>query len=536
MKSGITLLSPKSGSHRSGLSASLPPDLLEQVRKRIGILALLLAVAFAFDPVMYYLNRLFGVAAPPGGGAGFMLASAAASLASFALWRAARSRRMPATILHTIGLVYEVVICFLMALLFFWQFYLEHGVVANLTWVPVVVVIFPLMLPGPPARMLVASVTSGAMAPLALFMLSTTGKVVLTKGIEGYAPTIVSSLFAVVFAWIGSRVVYGLGREIAEARKFGSYQLEQRLGQGGMGEVWRARHRLLARPAAIKLISPALTASPEALVRFEREAQAIAGLRSPHTVTLFDFGVAEGGTFYYVMELLDGLDADRLVREYGPIPPERVIHILRQVCHSLSEAQAAGLVHRDIKPANIFLCHYGQDHDFVKVLDFGIVKAFSKVESRQPDATRENVVAGSPGFMAPEQALGDGDVDGRADIYATACVGYWLLTGHMVFDAPTPLGLMMAHANQPPTAPSTRTTLRIPPELDALLLRCLDKAPASRPASAAEFARELAGVPVNDDWTEERAAAWWTSAGNPGVVLPSHSARIDEERASRAVL
>ncbi len=520
MKPGITLVAPESGARRSGgLSASLPPDLLEQVRKRVGILALLLAVAFAFDPLIYYLGLAAARAGllqldPAGSGSatGFQLASAGASLASFALWRVARSPRISATALHTIGLVYEVIICFLMAFLFFWQFYLEHRVVANLTWVPVVVVLFPLILPGPPARMLAAAIVSGAMAPLALFVLSATGKVVLPSGIEGYAPTIVASVFAVVFARIGARLVYGLGREVAAAREFGSYHLEERLGQGGMGEVWRARHRLLARPAAIKLIRSTLTASPDALRRFEREAQVIAGLRSPHTVTLFDFGVADGGEFYYVMELLEGLDADRLVRDFGPVPPERVIHILRQVCHSLSEAEAAGLVHRDIKPANIFLCRYGEDHDFVKVLDFGIVKAFSGGEAASSDSTRENVVAGSPGFIAPEQAMGERDVDGRADIYATGCVGYWLLTGKRVFEASTPLGLLMAHAGQTPAAPSMRTTRPIPPELDALILRCLGKEPASRPASARDLARELAGVPGTDAWTEERAAEWWKQA------------------------
>jgi serine/threonine protein kinase len=185
----------------------------------------------------------------------------------------------------------------------------------------------------------------------------------------------------VVFAYIGARVVYGLGREIAAARELGSYSLEERLGEGGMGEVWRARHRMLARPAAIKLIRPSLI-SPERAAelqkRFENEAQVISQLRSPHTVELFDFGVAEQGTFYYVMELLDGLDVDALVRRFGPVPAERAVFLLRQVCHSLAEAEARGLVHRDIKPANIFLCRYGEDHDFVKVLDFGLAKALDR--------------------------------------------------------------------------------------------------------------------------------------------------------------
>ena len=179
-------------------------------------------------------------------------------------------------------------------------------------------------------------------------------------------------------AYVGARVLFALGNEVRKARELGSYRLLERLGEGGMGEVWRARHRLLARPAAIKLIrllaSPSIVGS-ETASRFEREAQAIASLRSPHTIDLFDFGIADDGTFYYVMELLDGLDAERIVKMFGPMPAARVIHVIRQVCHSLSEAESVSLVHRDIKPANIVLCRYGEDYDFVKVLDFGIVKA-----------------------------------------------------------------------------------------------------------------------------------------------------------------
>ena len=219
-------------------------------------------------------------------------------------------------------------------------------------------------------------------------------------------------LLVVVMAYVGARVVYALGTEVSRARELGSYRLVERLGQGGMGEVWRARHRMLARPAAIKLIRPSLTGdartgvSEDARRRFEREAQAIASLRSPHTVNLFDFGIADDGAFYYVMELLDGLDADALVRRTGPVPAERAIHLLRQVCHSLSEAESCGLVHRDIKPANIFLCRYGEDYDFVKVLDFGIVKATRDSAETGAALTLENVVHGTPAFIAPEQALG----------------------------------------------------------------------------------------------------------------------------------
>jgi len=242
--------------------------------------------------------------------------------------------------------------------------------------------------------------------------------------------------------------------------------------------------------------------------RFEQEAQAIARLRSPHTVELFDFGVAENGAFYYVMELLDGLDAEALVRRFGPIPPGRAIHLVRQVCHSLTEAQACGLVHRDIKPANVFLCRYGQDFDFVKVLDFGLVKALDGGGEGRAGLTAENMVQGTPAFIAPEQALGD-PVDGRADIYATGCVAYWLLTGEYVFTADTPLGIVLNHINTPPIAPSARAAQTIPPALDSLILSCLAKDPSARPQTARELSGRLAEIGDADPWTEESARVWW---------------------------
>jgi serine/threonine-protein kinase len=281
-----------------------------------------------------------------------------------------------------------------------------------------------------------------------------------------------------------------------------------------MGEVWRASHRLLARPAAIKLIRSSLGngngTSVDLRRRFEREAQVIAQLRSPHTVTLFDFGVAEGGSFYYVMELLDGIDTDSLVRRFGPIPAERVVHIVRQMCHSLSEAEWCGLVHRDIKPANIFLCRYGEDHDFVKVLDFGLAKVVRETAlEAQTFITKPNLIQGTPAFIAPEQALGNTDVDTRADIYSTGCVAYWLLTGQLVFAADTPMKLLLAHAQTPPEPPSSRTEMPIPQDLDALVLSCLAKDPEHRPKSARDLLRRLDALPLQQSWTDERAREWW---------------------------
>jgi serine/threonine-protein kinase len=248
--------------------------------------------------------------------------------------------------------------------------------------------------------------------------------------------------------------------------------------------------------------------------RFEREAQVIARLRSPHTVDLFDFGVAENGAFYYVMELLEGLDADTLVRRFGPVPPERAVYLLVQACHSLSEAESCGLVHRDIKPANLFLCRYGEDCDFVKVLDFGLVKAFGEPASDDrgrdgPALTRENFVQGTPAFIAPEQALGERDLDARVDIYAMGCVAYWLVTGQFVFEADSPMGYMVHHIHTPPRRPSEIAPSLIPRALAEVIMACLAKDPAQRPQSARELSRRLAGVEGAERWDAAAARAWW---------------------------
>ena len=256
---------------------------------------------------------------------------------------------------------------------------------------------------------------------------------------------------------------------------------------------------------------PAPSVSADAVRRFEHEAQAIARLRSPHTVNLFDFGVAENGSFYYAMELLDGLDADTLVRRFGPLPADRAMYLLTQICHSLSEADACGLVHRDIKPANIFVCRYGEDYDFVKVLDFGLVKTFDQATEAAPALTRENSVHGTPAFIAPEQALGHAQLDGRVDIYATGCVAYWLLTGQLVFTADTSMGLLMHHIHTMPTPPSARSELPIPAALDQLVLWCLAKDPARRPQSARELLLKLNELDGAVAWTQQRARDWWAT-------------------------
>jgi serine/threonine-protein kinase len=392
-----------------------------------------------------------------------------------------------------------------------------HGGMIGLSWVAVWVVLFTVVVPTSPRRAVLAALASVSSVAVVIGL-------VMASGATSFRIDPAKFFFGLVFpyllvvgmAYVGARVVYHLGTEVKRARELGSYRLEEKLGEGGMAEVWRGRHRMLARPAAIKLIRPAFArnasggVSEEAVRRFEREAQVIARLRSPHTVELFDFGIATDGAFYYAMELLEGLDADSLLRRVGPTPPERAIYLLRQVCHSLSEAHSRGLVHRDIKPANIFLCRYGEEYDFVKVLDFGIVRAVRDPADTSPLHTRENAVHGTPAFIAPEQAMGT-EVDGRADIYATGCVAYWLLTGEFVFTAETAMGLLLQHAQTPPTPPSARTNLPIPRALDDLVLSCLAKDPAGRPQSAKELSLRLAEVEGASAWTQDRAREWWAA-------------------------
>ncbi|HEU4693919.1 MAG TPA: protein kinase [Vicinamibacterales bacterium] len=306
--------------------------------------------------------------------------------------------------------------------------------------------------------------------------------------------------------------------QLNEALAVGSYRLVSALGSGGMGEVWLARHRFLVRPAAVKLIRPDVApgAGREQLVRrFEREAHVTAALRSPHTVQLYDFGVNDTGSFYYVMEYLDGLDLHRLVKRFGPQPAERVIMLLRQACRSLAEAHERGLVHRDIKPANLFVTRLGTEHDYVKVLDFGVVK-----EQSGHDATmlsNQGILQGTPAFMPPEIVLGETRIDGRADLYSLACTAYWTLTAQTVFDATTPAQMLLQQVNAQPLPPSEKSEVVIPRKLEAILMMCLQKDPAKRPGSALQLASQLAEVRCEAPWTNERAQSWWETHA-PEVV------------------
>jgi serine/threonine-protein kinase len=517
MHEQVTLMQPEAREQSArGVSSGLPVDLLGESAARLRVLALLYAFVFFMAGVLPALvlpgerARFLGSFVSWGPGAiGIAVALLVAAVVG--------SARLSLPAAMDVGLAFEIVSSYAIAAAEFGDpgGLVEPGRV-GLSWVAVWIVLFTVVVPTSPPRALLAALASVSSVPVIVGLVLASGVTALRlSGTQFFLGLVFPYLLVVCMAYVGARVVYRLGTEVKRARELGSYRLEAKLGEGGMGEVWRARHRMLARPAAIKLIRPSAAwagagVSEEAVRRFEREAQVIARLRSPHTVELFDFGRAADGAFYYVMELLDGLDVDSLLRRFGPIPPERAIHLLRQVCHSLSEAHSCGLVHRDIKPANVVLCRYGEEYDFVKVLDFGLVRAVRDPGDASPTHTRENAIRGTPAFMAPEQATG-ADLDGRADIYATGCLAYWLLTGHLVFTAGTPMGLLLHHAHTPPAPPSARTELPIPAALDDLVLSCLAKDPASRPQSARELSLRLSEAGGAIAWTQDRARDWWAT-------------------------
>jgi len=431
----------------------LPPDLLLEASKRLQILALLLASTLF---LANFLGHLLDILV---GDIEFFLEfsnwapGVATILVSLLVYGLARSQALAPARLMDVGLVFGAVGSFGIATSEFWGVYSEAAYrdtdFFGLSWVAVWMLSYTVIIPNRPAKTLLSLIVSASSVSIVI------GLSVKFAGSSipvGPGPFFFGAVFPYLvctgMAYVGARVVYRLGTAVSRARELGSYRLIDILGHGGMGEVWRAQHRMLARPAAIKLIRPEALGDTNVedrktvLGRFEREAQATASLRSPHTIELYDFGVSDTGTFYYVMELLDGFDAAALVEKFGPLPAGRAVHILLQMCDSLGEAHAAGLVHRDIKPPNIYVCRYGRAVDFVKVLDFGLVKPRdTSAESEQ--LTADHVVSGSPAFMAPEQVLGDKALDARSDLYATGCVAYWLLTGKYVFEATKPIQIMV---------------------------------------------------------------------------------------------
>jgi serine/threonine-protein kinase len=323
------------------------------------------------------------------------------------------------------------------------------------------------------------------------------------------------SAIALIFSAVASAVLYGLRREVRDARRLGQYTLGEKLGEGGMGVVYRASHAMLRRPTAIKLLADGGDAS---LARFEQEVQLLAGLNHPNIVTVHDYGRTADGSFYYAMELLDGMDLEKLVAVDGPQPPERVIHLVRQAARGLVEAHAVGLVHRDIKPANIFVCRRWGEPDAVKVLDFGLAKS-----NADPPAsmTAHNVVLGTPLYISPEAVRGAALVDVRSDLYSLGAVAYYMLTAQPVFAGSSMMEVCARHLHAAPVAPSERLGRAVPADLEAIVLRCLSKSPEERYATAAELERALEACAASGEWTPDRAQSWWRLRRDEPTASPA---------------
>jgi serine/threonine protein kinase len=312
-----------------------------------------------------------------------------------------------------------------------------------------------------------------------------------------------------------------------KARQLGQYKLSEKIGAGGMGVVYKAHHALLRRETAIKLLLPD-KADPDSIARFEQEVRLTCRLTHPNTIQVFDYGHTPDGIFYYAMEYLDGLNLHELVHRYGAQPEERVVHILRQICESLTEAHGVGLIHRDIKPANVFLCERGGIPDSVKVLDFGLVKHVS-AQPDQPIAIEtpgDDGIVGTPNFIAPEAIKDCNQSDARSDLYSLGALGYFLLTGKEVFDGDTIAELCRQHLQEMPVPPGVRIGKQFDPQLESLLMRCLEKEPTARPQTARELARALGEGRLAEAWTPERRAAWWTEhlTTAPKMIKPDFQA------------
>ena len=385
----------------------------------------------------------------------------------------------------------------------------QHAIMIGLLACTYVVLARGVALPSAPSR--TAWISALAMVPI----VAVNAYVLAQDGAGGAMLAIASidvgtwGVAAVTMAAISSRIIFGLRAEATKVRRLGQYTLEQKIGEGGMGVVYRGYHAMLRRPTAIKLLRPDKVGEAS-IRRFEREVQLTARLTHPNTVAVFDYGRTPDGLFYYAMEYLDGLNLDQLVRADGPQSPGRVIYLLLQACGALAEAHGVGLIHGDIKPANILLVDRGGVPDVVKVVDFGLVK---HVDPGGMEATMTvtagNVLQGTPLYLSPEAIKNELNLDARSDLYALGAVGYFLLTGGPVFEANSVVEIFAHHLHTTPVPPSQRAPQPIPASLDAAILQCLAKDPGERPKDAQPLQRILACCPCQVPWSSEDAAAWW---------------------------
>lgn len=424
------------------------------------------------------------------------------TLLSALTWLLARRTSLSTSRVLDLGLGYVVIAALAMAVaevLLRREPLPTSGVPGLCIWI----VLFPLILPCPPLRAALVAGLSATTLPATYAIFRWRGWPAQPHAalIDWWMPAFFCAGLAVTAAWSLHRLTRALEQARERLRELGSYRLERKLGEGGMGEVWLARHRLLPRAAAVKFIrglpnGPEDAQRREELVaRFQREAEAIALLEDPHTVRIFDFGVDLDGRIFYAMEHLDGMDLQSLVDQQGPLPWPRALGLLSGVCAALGEAHGKGLVHRDLKPGNIMACRVGGT-EIAKVLDFGIVGAMQEAIGRitAPITGGDSGVAGTPGYIAPEQLLSAVGPDPRADVYAIGATAFFLLTGRTVFPSADEGEDLVAHTLDAPPAPSRHSRQELPAALDALVVRCLAKDPTARPAHAGMLGKEFAAI------------------------------------------
>jgi serine/threonine-protein kinase len=466
-----------------------------------------------FNKVAFWISASFFLAAPLGspyyGSAAPVALHAGTLVVSLAAWQACRRalsiplRALGAIDAGSVGLVLAGFSAQAVLVPSAFAGEVAHSLVLIFTHA---IVIRAVVVPSSAARTAVVSLAASLPAAWAIAALPASASVPPSVALNERFWSWLWMACGVVVATLASSVVYGLRAEVRKARRLGQYTLEEKLGEGGMGTVYRARHALLRRPTAVKLVPPE-RAGRVALARFEREVQLTAGLSHPNTVSVFDYGHTPEGVFYYAMEYLDGTDLGRLVREDGPQPGARVAHVLRQVASALVEAHGVGLIHRDVKPENVILCERGGVPDVAKVVDFGLARDLEPATDVR--LTQSNVIQGTPLYLSPEAIRAPDAVDARSDLYALGAVGYFLLTGTHLFEGATAVEICSHHLHSPPQRPSERLGRPVPAGLEQVILSCLEKEPDRRPPSAAALRDALDDLDDVGAWTEREAREWW---------------------------
>ena len=481
----------------------LPLDLLDEGAQRLaGLAAAFVVTVIAIFPLQLVIQPQI---APLLGDPITRLVALFAILIAAGIVALQRYKVVSSRTLLGVGMVFELAVAVAMAMVETARPFDPSVPLLGLSAIGPWVVFVGAVIPSRPNVRLALALAAATAWPVAYWINATRFGFVTESWRHASIWPVMNYLLAMV-AYVMGRWTYGRARDEQHAHDLGSYRLLRQIGEGAMGEVWRASHKMLARPAAIKLVKFDESRQELFAKRFHREANAIAGLTSPHTVYLYDFGTAQDGRLYYVMELLDGISLQTLITTFGPQPASRVVALLKQVCRSLEEAHQQSIVHRDLKPSNVMICQVAQVYDFVKVLDFGLAKPVGTADVTH--LTVEGVTLGTPEYMAPEVARASPAIDGRADLYALGCIAYVLLTGSLVFTDANPVSVALKHMRTPPVPPSQRTKQFIPADLERIIMMCLEKQPDARPRSARDVERMLAICDV-PPWSEEEAAAWW---------------------------